>query len=153
MIPLPMVRPVLQTDVARLQSEFVHGYREGDRVMYVSITNDKGLIQRVIEEISSSWDVHWIAENELFEEILQSDAHLSCLSGFMFFVWDGNHHYMAWNTYINNMKADERAWHIWVDSILLETKGFSGVLMNAMNDINRSNPLPSLIIFSIEFCV
>jgi len=144
-----MVRPVLQTDVARLQSEFVHGYREGDRVMYVSITNDKGLSQRITEEISSSWNAHWIAENAHFEELLHSNQHLSCLSGFMFFVWDGNHRHMAWTSYINNMRMDEREWHISVDSILLETKGFTGILMNAMNDINRSNPLPLFIIMNL----
>jgi len=58
MTSLPLVRPVLQIDVVLLQSKFVHRYVEGDRVFYVSITNDKGLTQKVTQEISSNWDAH-----------------------------------------------------------------------------------------------
>jgi len=43
MISLPIVRLVLETYVNWLQAKFVHEYQEGDKVMYVPITNDKGL--------------------------------------------------------------------------------------------------------------
>lgn len=152
MISLPLVRPVLQTDVVRLQAEFVHGYSEGARVFYVSITNDKGLTQKVTEEISSSWNAHWIAENAEFEKQLQGNENHSCLSGLMFFIWDGNHRHTAWTTYISNMRANERASHISVDSILLQTKGYTGILMNAMNDVNRYPMLP-LSFISLHCCV
>jgi len=31
MLPMPMVRPTLQSDLIKLEQEFVHGYRDGDR--------------------------------------------------------------------------------------------------------------------------
>ena len=36
LIPLHVVRPILEIDVQLLENEFVNGYREGDRVLYVS---------------------------------------------------------------------------------------------------------------------
>ena len=35
---LPLVRPINETEVERLECEFVMGYQEGDRVMYVSVS-------------------------------------------------------------------------------------------------------------------
>ena len=43
LIPLPLVRPILEQDVKKLEAEFVHGCRSGDRPLYVSIFNDVGL--------------------------------------------------------------------------------------------------------------
>lgn len=57
-VQMPKVRPVLHLDVRRLESEFVHGYREGDRVFYVSITNDSSATQLVTTQIKQSWDSH-----------------------------------------------------------------------------------------------
>ena len=34
---LPLVRPMNKVDVQRLENEFVIGYRDGDRVLYVSM--------------------------------------------------------------------------------------------------------------------
>ena len=39
---LPLVRPILEFDVQLLENEFLNVYREGDRVLYVSIVNDRG---------------------------------------------------------------------------------------------------------------
>ena len=40
--PLPLVRPILKSDVQLLENEYLNGYREGDRVLYVFIINDRG---------------------------------------------------------------------------------------------------------------
>lgn len=148
MIRLPLVRPLLLSDVKRLESEFVHGYREGDRVFYVSITDDTGSSQLVTEEIISSWDLHWVHENNAFEKQLLQDEHWASLCGHMFFIWDGNHRHQAWSTYISRFHSDDANWHYSVDSILLASKGNTGILMNAMNDINRS----VLCILEFQLC-
>lgn len=33
---LPLLRPILEVDVQLLENEFINGYREGDKVLYVS---------------------------------------------------------------------------------------------------------------------
>ena len=38
MLAMPMVRPTLSSDLAKLEQEFVHGYREGASVFYVTTT-------------------------------------------------------------------------------------------------------------------
>ncbi len=53
--PLPLVRPILEFDVQLLENEFLNGYREGDRVLYVSIVNDRGESLCVTEDKLSSW--------------------------------------------------------------------------------------------------
>ena len=58
MIQMPKVHPIFVSDVRRLESEFVHGYREGDRVFYVSTTDDSGTSQQVTNEIMQTWDAH-----------------------------------------------------------------------------------------------
>ena len=45
-----MVRPILEFDVQLLENEFLNGYREDDRVLYVSILNDRGESLCVIED-------------------------------------------------------------------------------------------------------
>ena len=137
MIQMPKVRPVLVSDVRRLESEFVHGYREGDRVFYVSTTDDSGTSQLVTDEIMQAWDAHWSIVNAAFERELMSNEHWRELSGYMFYIWDGNHRHQAWNDYILRFHSTDENWHYCVDSILLTSKGRHGVLLNAMNDINR----------------
>jgi hypothetical protein len=101
LIPLPLVRPVLQSDMKHLENDFIFGYNDGDRVMYVSLTNDRGQKQAISDDIKNGWDEHWIAVNTEFEESLEEREELSSLSGFMFFIWDGNHRHSAWSGYIN----------------------------------------------------
>ena len=42
LIPLSIVRPILEIDVQLLKNEFVNGYREGGRVLYVSSYDKNG---------------------------------------------------------------------------------------------------------------
>ena len=49
MLAMPMVRPTLSFDLAKLKQEFVHGYREGTLVFYVTTTNEDGKTHDVLE--------------------------------------------------------------------------------------------------------
>jgi hypothetical protein len=66
MVAMPIVRPTLSSDLASLEDDFVHGYREGAAVFYLSITNEAGQIEKV------RWGPYWRAVNTRFEEFLSS---------------------------------------------------------------------------------
>ena len=55
MLAMPIVRPTLSSDLAKLEQEFVHGYREGASVFYVTITDEEGKTQEVTEAYKASW--------------------------------------------------------------------------------------------------
>jgi hypothetical protein len=44
------------------------GYREGDKIFYVSTTNNKGIEKYVTFELMTLWDNHWQTKNVRFEE-------------------------------------------------------------------------------------
>jgi hypothetical protein len=50
LVVMPMVRPTLQCDLIKLEQEFVHGYREGACVFYISLTNEQGQGEHVTEK-------------------------------------------------------------------------------------------------------
>jgi hypothetical protein len=45
----------IQVPLCRMD-EFVHGYRDGAAVFYLSITNEGGQIEKVTDEDLASWD-------------------------------------------------------------------------------------------------
>ena len=137
MLPMPMVRPTLASDLAKLEQEFVHGYREGASVFYVTTTNEDGKTQEVTEAEKASWGPIWDAKNDVFNSFLLSDPHLTDLTNLMFFVCDGNHRRQAWLNHIERIHRDEEDWHYLVDSILLDTKGKNGLVMQVMHNINK----------------
>jgi hypothetical protein len=47
---MPIMRSTLSSDLASLEADFVHGYREGAAVFYLSTTNEGGLVEKVIDE-------------------------------------------------------------------------------------------------------
>jgi hypothetical protein len=55
MVPMPIVRPTLSSNLASLRDEFVHGYRDGAAVFYLSITNEGAQIEKVMDEDLVSW--------------------------------------------------------------------------------------------------
>lgn len=137
MVALPLVRPILQSDICRLEQDFWAGYRGGDRCFYVSTTNDHGESRDVRDDIRASWNDHWVQGDQEFEETLKQDPDLLYLSSKLFFVWDGNHRLMAWYPYIASKHSTELSWHYAVEARLLVTLGHTGLLINAINDINR----------------
>ena len=52
---LPLMRPINEVDVQRFENGFVTSYRDGDRVLYVSIYNDKAESLNVSCDIFDSW--------------------------------------------------------------------------------------------------
>ena len=84
MLAMPMVRPTLSSDLAKLEQDFVHGYREGASVFYVTTTNEDGKTQEVTEADKASWGPIWDAKNDVFNSFLLSDPHLTGLTNLMF---------------------------------------------------------------------
>ena len=72
LIPLSVVRPILEIDVQLLENEFVNGYREGDRVLYVSLY-DKYYGNTMDIWDADTWEEHWQSSNKSFEENLKND--------------------------------------------------------------------------------
>jgi hypothetical protein len=137
MVPMPIVRPILSSDLASLEDEFVHGYREGAAVFYLSITNEGGQIEKVTDEDLASWGPYWRAVNDQFEEFLSSVPRLRELRGVKFSICDRNHRRQAWMNVISRLHSTDPSWHYMVDSVVPETQGNLGVVMLAIHDINK----------------
>ena len=133
---LPLVRPINEVDVQRLENEFVTGYRDGNRVLYVAIYNDKAETLDVTSNLYDSWSGHWQSTNDRFEAELVADPDVARFSGKMFYVWEGNHRVTAWWRHVNSFHRNDGAWHISVHCIVLDPRNETGVLLDAMNDIN-----------------
>ncbi len=66
------------------------GYKEGDKVFYVSATNWQGE-EAFVDAYEGGWDQHWKVVNDEFEVFLKGDPNFSKFLGRMFHVWDKNH--------------------------------------------------------------
>lgn len=133
---LPLVRPINEVDVNRLENEFVMGYRDGDRALYVSPYNNLDEVLLVSDNIMASWSSYWKDANEEFDAMLRNDSDLAHLAGKMFFVWEGNHRLSAWWRHVNKHHSVDKDWHISVDCIVVDPRNSTAVFLNAMNDIN-----------------
>ena len=138
MIGLQVVRPALTVDIKKLKADFVHGYRPGAAVFYVSTTNFQGLEREVMQEERGSWDRHWQKRDREFEAFLHSDPDLKFLSNKYFYIWDGNHYRQAWTEFIAKSYADDIEWHYRVRAIVIRTKEDPASILTAMHDINRA---------------
>jgi hypothetical protein len=137
MVAMPIVRPTLSSDLASLEADFVHGYREGAVVFYLSTTNEGGVVEKVTDEDLQSWGSLWCAVNTRFEDYLSSVLELRHLKGVKFSVCDGNHRRQAWWNVISHLHSTDPSWYYMVDSIVVETQGKLGVVMLAMHDVNK----------------
>ena len=136
MISMARVRPIGEMGVQHLEREFVKGYRDGDRVMYISIYDHEEKTADVTEETKAEWSPCWQKANDAFEDELLADSDLKQFSGKMFYVWEGNHRLAAWYRHINKHHSEDPAWHISVHCIVLDPRGHVGNLLHAMHDIN-----------------
>lgn len=68
LVVMPMVRPTLQCDLVKLEQEFVHGYREGACVFYVSLTNEQGVGEHVTSKHRSERGPIWQSGSDKFDE-------------------------------------------------------------------------------------
>ena len=80
---LLLVRSINEVDVQRLENEFVTGYRDGDRVLYVAIYNNKAETLDVTSDMFDSWSGLWQSANNCFEAELVADPDLARFSGKM----------------------------------------------------------------------
>lgn len=133
---MPLVRPINEVDVQRLENEFVTGYRDGDRVMYVSIYDNIDQMLDVDDDIYSFWSDLWKEASAKFDSELAFDADLAHMVGKMFFVWEGNHRLTAWWRHVNKFHGGEASWHISPQCIAVDARQHTGVFLNAMNDVN-----------------
>lgn len=78
MVYMPLVRPILDSDIKRLETEFIHGYRIGANVFYVSLINEKGEERSISDDERVSWGPLW-NENIKFELFLETNPALSSL--------------------------------------------------------------------------
>jgi hypothetical protein len=81
LVAMPIVRPTLSSNLASLEADFVHGYREGAAVFYLSTTNEGGLVEKVIDEDLQSWGPLWCTVNTHFEDYLSFVPKLRHLKG------------------------------------------------------------------------
>jgi hypothetical protein len=58
MVYMPLVRPTLVNDIKRLEAKFIHGYRPGAPMFYVSICSEKREGRSVKDEDTSNWGPH-----------------------------------------------------------------------------------------------
>ena len=103
------MRPINEVDVQRLENEFVTSYRDGDRVLYVSIYNDKVETLDITSDMFDSWSDLWQSANDRFEAKLVADLDLAKFSGKMFYMWEENHCITAWWSHVNNFHHDDEA--------------------------------------------
>ena len=108
LVSLAVVRPVLEVDVQFLENEFINGYREGDRILYVSVYDKKKSNQFELNaEVEATWNAHWHATDASFEEKFNADDNYVSLRNKMFFVWEGNHRVTAWQRHIERFHAED----------------------------------------------
>ena len=92
LVPMPMVRPTLASNILALEQQFVHGYEEGARVFYVSIADEDSCTGVFSDTEKQDWGALWNSVNDKFNDHLRSTNNLSHLVDAKFFVCDGNCH-------------------------------------------------------------
>ena len=70
MVAMPIVRPILSSNLASFEDNFIHGYHKGAVVFYLSTTSESGQIDKATNEDLASWDPLWYVVNAHFEEYL-----------------------------------------------------------------------------------
>jgi hypothetical protein len=69
LVAMPIVRPILSIDLALLEDDFVDGYWEGVAMFYLSMTNEGGLVDKVMDEDLESWNPLWCAVNDCLQAL------------------------------------------------------------------------------------
>lgn len=136
MIPMLVVKHALNIDILKMKHAFHSGYKEGDKVFYVSPTNQQGGLESIVG-FEIKWNNQWKSKNDRFKEILHSNPNLKNFPIKYFFVWDGNHSLWAWLPYIDWVDLDDSTWHITVDAIVLDIVDRLVELLTTMINLNK----------------
>ena len=83
-LAMPMVTPTLPNDLAKLEQEFVHGYREGTSNFYVTIIDGESKPHEDTEARMTSWVPIWSTKNEEFNYFLLSVLKLVSFKNLIF---------------------------------------------------------------------
>ncbi len=83
LITMPIVKLALKIDVLKIEHAFQMGYKQGEKVFFVSPTNWQGK-EIVVLIVESSWGPLQKEKNDRFEKFLQGDPNLRPLSREMF---------------------------------------------------------------------
>jgi hypothetical protein len=73
----------------------------------------------VDDEVRAFWSPNWAQANAVFESQLDTDPSFTSYKNKMFFIWDGNHRFFAWKSYIDRVHTEDYERHVFVDSIIL----------------------------------
>ena len=138
MVHMLIVRFGLKGDITKLEVDFPNGYRNGDRVFYISATDSKGNFQFVDDEVRAYWSPNWAQANGVFESQLDTDPSFTLYKNKMFFIWDGNHIFFAWKNCIDRVHTEDYEHHVFVNCIILEPQlDDIPSLLIVMHDINK----------------
>lgn len=133
---LPLVRPINEVEVARLENEFVMGYRDDDRALYVSPYNNVDAVMPVSDDIKASWSSLWQEASDALDDMFLQDSDVAHLAGNIFYVWEGNHRVTAWWRHINKHHSFDKDWHIAMNCIIVDPRNSTATFLIAMNHIN-----------------
>ena len=137
MVPIPMVRPTLSCDLDFLEHEISKGYQDGAPIFYITTTDEARESSQFTKEEIEKWDPLWKEQNDIFNASVNSQPELRFLKNLKFYVCDGNHKLNLWMNYITKKHSKDKEWHYTVDSIVLDTKGKTELVMHVMHDINK----------------
>ena len=137
LVPMPMVRPTLASDILALEQQFVYEYEEGARVFYGSIVDEQSCTGVFSVEEKHEWGAFGNLVNDQFNDQLRSNDCLRYLVDAKFFICDGNHRRIAWMNHITRLHSTELLWHISVDSIILDTRNRVALAMQVIHDVNK----------------
>ena len=72
LVPMPMVRPTLASNLIQPEQQFVHGYEEGARVFYVSMADELSQTSQFSSAEKDDWGELWNSVNDEFNRFLDS---------------------------------------------------------------------------------
>lgn len=107
MIVMNDVRAIVEVDIQRLETEFVIGYRDGNRVLYIIVYNSHEKYFELTDKTIGTWNLYWQLVNVKIELELQTDDDLASLRQKMFYVCDSNHRETVWTRHITDCHSDE----------------------------------------------
>ena len=137
---MPLVRPVLEQDVKKLETESVHEYRSGDGPFSVSIFNDVGLEIDVTLQVISTWSTHWHDTSTKFGNFVERDRELRILHGKVLFVWEEIHRYTASRRYIKSNYGGDYSnpkFYEPVECICIDPRRELDSILDAMNHVYK----------------
>lgn len=138
LIPLLLVRSILEVDVQLLKNEFVNGYREGNKVLYISLYDNNGVLKNIYN--AETWGEYWQSCNESFKRLLKSDCNYEKFSEKMFYIWEDNHRVTDWRWHIDCVHPKNHEWYHSIDYTLFEPTSSVAILLNAMYSVHMYVP-------------